>query len=454
MLHGVRAPMPIYVLSRLGRGRRETLPAYSCDVVDRVPVMMPKMMTRGGWAPVWVLCVSAGAAVPPGISYLPETPFRGDAIDDRRDGLGGDDFLNVFSYRPPFEWEEYWEAGALKYRGTAGSTAKDVFWVDHRIHFAYDYTEWCGFHAQAVEAEDFDSRYRRFELGAHIDVRPWLRLGVYGEVVPDKGDNDLGLSVTFQNVLDQRVTLGVEFTDVLMNKKGETQDWEYTRQPQSYWLNVKGALGPRIRWNWGVRANAPLTLEDSTRRLTFRYAQLSAYGRVTARVTERLQCALYWGGEGTDKAHRPWDGSEYLQRDSWRRVFQGRFEARYTLDPAIVPYVGVRVFRVADKKRFSEEPSWPSDVHRHREYLCYLGAKLVLSPLLTFRPEVILGHQDRVLRAAQPGGRRLNEHAFAGKLSAPLELTFTDRGRAIASVSLDLDEMKFGGGMVGFQISF
>ncbi len=385
-----------------------------------------------------------------GFSYPALTPFRVDEIDAKR--FGTEEFLDTFSYRYPYRLEEEWEYTRLGYRGTAGSISSDEFWIDHHFRFAYDLTDRLHFHSHAYEAEDLDSRYRRFELGLDAEVLEDVRFGVYGEVIPEKGDNDLGVRLTFCDVLKQHVTVGFELPDVLMNTKGGDLNMRYSRQPRSVYLDVKGHVGSRIAWHWMLRQNCPLTLEHNDKALKFRYAQLSSYARVKFRATDGTTLLLYAGGQGADKEYRPQAGSAYDHQDFLRRSYEGRLEVRHRLTPAVTPYFGVRAFRVGEKTRYAEKPLWSDLEYRHREYLVYGGSRLALSPSLTFRPEVILGHVDRVLRDPDPENDYVNEHGFIGKAMAPFDFVFNDNARITAGVSFDIDEIKFGGGMVAFQM--
>jgi hypothetical protein len=396
--------------------------------------------------------LQATPEIAPGFAFVPETPFRGDAID-LREPYDSEEFLDIFSYRRPFAWEEQWDRSAMKFGGVAGSTSKDEFWVDERIQFAYDLTTGLRFWARAMETEDFDSRYRRFEVGLDGEVLSWLWVGVYGEVLAEKGEDDLGARVILPRVLGQKVTLGLELPDALMNRKGGDLALRYARLPQSYYVDVEGSLGPRVAWHWGIVGNAPLELEAADRLLDFRYGQLSAYGRARADLTERWTCVLYAAGEGVDKAYRPWDGSDFANEDYSRRAYQGRAELRCNVDPAITPYGGARIFRLEEKQRFLDE-NWPTDLYRHREYVAYVGVELALTTHLIFRPEVIGGWLDRVIRSAEPGGGFDSAHRWLGKASAPFELKFAPNAGIIASVSLDLDELSFGGGMVALQMTY
>ncbi len=388
----------------------------------------------------------------PGFTFVPETPFRGDAID-LHEPYGSEEFLDIFSYRRPFAWEEEWDKSGMKFGGVAGSTSKDEFWVDQRLQVAYDLTAGLRFRALAMETQDLDSRYRRFETGLDGEVLSWLWLGVYGEVLAEKGEDDLGVRAILPDVLGQRVTLGAEFADALMNRKGGDLERHYARMPQAYYVDVEGTLAPRVRWHWGIAANAPLRLESEERLLDFRYGQLSAHGRVRADLTDRWTCVLYAAGEGTDKGYRPDVGSAFAREDYLRRAYQGRAELRYCVDPAITPYGGARIFRLQEKRRLLDE-AWPTDLFRHREYLLYAGVELALTTYLVFRPEIVGGWLDRVIRPADPADNPDLSHCWMGKASAPFELKFAPNAGIIASVSLDLDEISFGGGMVALQVTY
>ncbi len=411
------------------------------------------MRVRLGLAAAMLPALLRGSPeIAPGFTFVTETPFRGDEID-LREPRGSEEFLDIFSYRQPFAWEEQWDRSAMKLRATAGSTATDEFWIDQRLHFAYDLAQRLRFWARALDVEDFDGGYRRFELGVDAEAFPWLWFGVYGEALSEKGEDDLGMRLIIPRVLGQRVTLGLELPDLLMNRKGGDLNRRYSRYGRSYYVDVEGRLGSRVAWHWGVRGNAPLELEDEDRLLDFRYGQVSAYGRLRADVTERLTCVLYAAGEGADKDYRPWSGSTFEREDFLRRAYQGRAEVRYAAAPAITPYGGVRVFRLQEKQRFLDE-DWPTDLYRHREYLGYVGTELALTRHAVFRPEVIAGHLDRVIRAAEPGGPDRTSHRWLGKLCLPLDVRFAGNAGVIANVTLDLDEMKFGGGMLSLQMTY
>jgi len=411
------------------------------------------MRVKFGLAAVFLPALLRGSPeIAPGFTFVPETPFRGNEIKIR-EPRGSEEFLDIFSYRLPYAWEERGERSAMKFQGTAGSVSTDRFWIDQRIHFAYDLARRLRFWARAFEAEDFDSRYRRFELGVDVQALSWLWLGVYGEVLAEKGGNDLGLRAVFPRVLGQRVTAGLELPDLLMNRRGEDLNQRYSRYGRSYYVDVEGGIGSRIAWHWGVRGNAPLALEDENRRLDFRYGQVSAYGRLRADVTDRLTCVFYAAGEGADKGYRPWSASDFEREDFFRRALQGRAELRWTVAPSITPYGGARAFRLQEKERFLDG-SRPADLYRHREYLGYVGIELALTRYAVLRPELIAGHIDRVTRFAGPEGEHRSSHRWAGKLSFPLDIRFADNAGIIAGASLDLDEQKFGGGTLSLQMTY
>lgn len=388
-----------------------------------------------------------------GLSFPALTPFRGQGMD--RDIFSTEYFMDCFSYRYSYEQEALWLSKTMGYRGTAGSVASDEFFIDHRFVVGYDLTDELRFHARAVEMADLDGRYRRFTLGLKQDLTQRLTLGVYGEVIPEKGGNDVGFTLASRHLPGHVVTLGFELPDVLMNQKGgDTLHQGYSRQPRALYLAVRGRLGPRVRWDWVVRENFPLTLAHDDKLLSFRYAQLSTYGRVQVLATSRTRLLFYAGGEGADLGFRPYHaGSAYERKDVLRRSYQGRVEVRHTINPMITPYAGGRVFRLAEQMKFREPSSWPRGRYVHREYFFYGGASLRLSRRVIFRPEVIAGHVDRVVRNHEHLGTADTDHRFMGKLSTPFEFVFNESARITASVSFDLDEMKFGGGMVSLQMS-
>ncbi len=405
----------------------------------------------------FVLFATRAAAAPHGLTYEAETPFRGDEVDDRGKDFGGDYFLDVFSYRASYRWEEAWRQGQTKYRGIAGSVSSDEFWTDGRLHFHYPLAEWLHFRSFVKQVEDFDSRYRRFELAVDVDPLPFLRLGVFGEVLPEKGDDDFGMRVTLRRLLDHQITFAVEFPDVHMNTKGGDLNKRYERQPRSFTMDVRGRPLPWVTWDWGIRENFPLTLEDRSRAreefVEFDYEQFSTYGRISIEASRRWNVLVYWGLEQTDKAHRPLDGSIVERRDLERRVYQGRTEVRYRWDDELTPYGGFRYFRYADLRTFSERGGTEND-RLHREYLLYGGVEYCVSPGVLIRPEFIAGHVDRVVRRAVPSVTTDKDNGFVGKLVLPLELVISRRAQVAALVSYDLDDTKFGGGSLGFQMAF
>ena len=167
------------------------------------------------------LCCTMTLSGVSGVDFLSMTPFRGDEIDGRDFDYGTEYFLDVFSYRPSYTAEEKWEKSAIKYRGIAGSVKSDEFWTDHRFHFAYDLADWLRFSSQALEREDFEGRYSRFELGFDAEVLPRVSFGLYGEVLPEKGDNDFGMRLSYRSFFGQVITVGFEAPDVVMGEKGE-----------------------------------------------------------------------------------------------------------------------------------------------------------------------------------------------------------------------------------------
>jgi hypothetical protein len=404
-----------------------------------------------------VLLAAKAAAGPRGLTFEAETPFRTDEVDDREGVFDEDFFLNVFSYRPTYRWEEAWRQGQTRYRGIAGSVKKDEFWTDNRIHFLYNLTDWLHFNAYAKEVEDFDSRYRRFNVGVDADPLPFLRLGVFGEVLPEKGEEDFGMRVSLRRLLGHYITFGLDLPDIQRNVKGKDLMKRYSRQPRSFTVDVRGRLAPWLTWDWGIRENFPLTLEDrsvpTAEKLEFSYEQFSSYGRINVEATRRLNVLLYWGLEATDKEYRALDGSLVERHDTDRRVYQGRAEVRYRWYEYLVPYGGFRYFRYDNERDFLDRPT-PSGRQLLREYLVYAGVEYYLTPYFLIRPELLAAHTDDVSRDAEPPFRTNTTHGFQGKFSLPVEIIFSRKAQVTALVSYDLDESRFGGGSMGLQMVF
>lgn len=377
------------------------------------------------------MALALAAALGPAGPLRAQTPFRGDEIEDRDFKYTEDYFLTVLSYRLPYEWRAGWPWVDSGFQGTAGSLRASEFYVSNEARIRPRIGRGFRFHFRYDEKEDFDSRYRRVELGIERDIARGLSAELFGEILPEKAGDDVGLAIWWRPGPRKYLRLSGILPDVIYNRKSDEGD--YARKPWTLCLEGEADLSDAWTAGFIVQENFPLELERPADGLVFRYRQFKARAHLEHRLRGGAEIAIDGALEDTRKAYRY---AADPGRDFHRFAGDGGIEVRHRLGCHRLWY-GARFFRLWERKDYLP-PGEVDETLGRRELPLYAGGEIPLWADLRFRPELLLMY---------PGSR-----SFQAKLALGVLWRIADRARAVINPTLDLDEGRFGGGQVALQI--
>lgn len=382
-----------------------------------------------------------------------QSPFRLDEIDGRDYEFNTDYFLNVFSFRYPLPWRQAWREARNGFRGLAGSIRTDEFYIFQEMKLNYDLDANHRFRFFQEQKEDFDSRYRRIEIGLQRKIlHPGpVRAGIFIEALADKVENDVGFEVTYGDHPTGIGRIAFTLVDVLYNKKGE-EPRRYSRFP--YTLDVEGwvPIGERLVLGGGIHHNFPLRLKLRDRGMHFTYRKNYSEIFLEYRLTRRSILSLRGWIEDSLIGRNFFTGTS--DRDLDRFAHFGEIEYRHRFDSGTEVFGGLWTFGLSEENRAPLEPTQAVSLLRREEYL-FAGTAWPLPRGFTLHPMVMLGWTNNVERFPVDSNRKIDkDRGVQSKVNLGFEYTFSPKASLIVNPTFDLDHLRFGGGLAQFQLVF
>ena len=422
-----------------------------------------------------------------GATLHAQDPFRGDEIDGRDFTYNRDYFLNVFSHRFPTGWHKRWREARNGVRAFAGSVRSDEFYTFEEAKFLYDLNDRLTFRFFQEQKEDFDSRYRRIELGLRyrvLDAGRGLYVGMFGEILADKSETDIGFEVLYGEETAGPTRVAFHLVDAYFNEKSSDTFSRYKQKPYSieieHWRPILGdrkepvakddtdAEGTEVEgageeeaeyedlgaYGFGWHYNTPLKFSDPDEFLVFDYRKSYLDVFLELNLSPRVSTSLRGFFEDA-RIVRNFDPGQGTDRDLDRTAAGGEVEVRYDWGDGRELFGGAYVFHLDENNR-APENSFESSDFKQRQYYGFLG---LVRPMWWeksyFRPQLFLGWINNTERFQLNGLRtRDMENKFQGKMNLGFEYRFNPKARFIFNPSIDIDETKFGGGSLVFEISF
>ena len=232
----------------------------------------------------------------------------------------------------------------------------------------------------------------------------------------------------------------------------KSEEFEYEDAP--FGLNFTGVTGDPERFElyYELGLQLPFTelREDDSE--TFQLER--AIGIVESRVPLSDRDRLIFGldGEVSSKGLRPGDPASISREDSDVRNHRLRAEWWRSFTRGRELSLGVSWRRLREDAVLENDPDRNLSVSRD-ETLLYGAARLPIAGKWSTEP-YLLGGPVQLEELSGDGTTSGDDDGFQGKLGAPFVFAFSDQARIRFDLSLDLDELKFGGAAVQFLARF
>ncbi|MEW6743391.1 MAG: hypothetical protein AB1486_11595 [Planctomycetota bacterium] len=378
--------------------------------------------------------------------------FRNDEIEPRDFRFNEEYFLNIFSYQPPPEWDEAFEASDKAYLLTAGSLRSDEFYIREQLRIHLPMVEELHFHYDLLQDEDFDTRYWRQRVALLSPVHEQWSVYATGEGTALKEDNDVGIGAIYRR--DTHDWWELQLTSVDFNEAKGKEGRNFPQSAYGLLLANEVPLGEMLHAGADLQFQLPMTLEDFEGDLTFRYVKRLYGAHVEWQPGEESSWRLFVTAEDTGKSST-WISTPEEDQDLARNAYRTGIEHQWTLSASqpVRCRTGLQYFHFRERSLFPGAPS-ADEKHERDEYLLFGGVSVEAWEKIYLVPAVYLEYvsQNELFPTEPDRNERFN--GFQGKLSGAIEWRPRETLRLVINPNIDLDQLQWGGGNVQFIVTF
>lgn len=365
-------------------------------------------------------------------------PFRRDYVQDV------EYFVNRWAIVDAPPW---WDRGTPfgdRIAVASGSVNSRELTTEAAADLAYELGR--GFHARLdyLQSEHQTTRFERLAFGLERGLGERGTLFAQIEGTTDKSRADLSLGVQLDAGERGRHRLGLTLVDFAA---GQSASLDYAERPYGLLAAGQVLAGDDLRVAYELGLQLPFEQRDALEGTSLELWRAIGSVEAVARLSERDSLRVGLGGERTSKSRAPLEGAAVEHEDGnielarveaewWRSGAGGREYALgawfLALDEAYVP---------------SSAPAL-TQATRRREVMLTARTRLPLDAAWSFEPYAVGGRVDldRVDPALADGAQR--ELGFQGRCGVPLRYDFSERAWLRLDLSMQLDQLAFGGAAV------
>lgn len=377
-------------------------------------------------------------------------------LGDEREGFRRDYrqdeeyFLNRAAYTDPAPWRaDLAQLFGNRLHAAAGSVSSDELTVeagaDVGVELGHGFTG--RFHY--LQSEHQSARFERFAFGLDAALCDSSALFAELEGTADKSRADLALGLALAAGESSAHRLSVSLVDF---SHGKSDEFEYSHQP--FGLGMAGSVGngegSALLYELGFQA--PFEQRDHTS--GERFEMHRAIGALEARAPlgERDRLVLGLEGELTGKTLEPGSAATSpqtadidktrLRGEWWRSDEDGRAWA-----------LGASYLYLDEDYGQPGDPGGAGRTRRE-ELMLIARAHVPLGGAWSVEPYVLGGRVDLETEGTQEDLDGDDFLGFQGKCGTPLRFDFSEHAWLRIDLSMQLDELAFGGGAVQLVASF
>ena len=360
-------------------------------------------------------------------------------------------FIDRASYVDTPPW---WQAGSLDpFRNrvsiAGGSVSADELTLENSTQFGLDVGKGFTFRAQQIGSENQTTRFQRFAVGFDVETTSSSSLifQLEGDAAKARADVSFGAELARTESSAHRVLFTLtDWSD------GKSTVFEYDTKP--YGLMFAGYYGVPSGVQFAYDLSAQLPFEERNIDSGTVFEMQRAIGRAELRVPLGPGNRLVFGFEGelTAKENRPTAPNSLVRENT--DISRGRLRAEWWRSPGDGMDTSIG-FWLHSLDEDYVRPNNPAETNRVRRREAGLTARMrvPLSDSWTVEPYILGGQvklEDRT--GGAPGD--LDFDGFQGKFGVPLLFRFSDSAFLRVDLSMQLDELAFGGGAIQFQANF
>ncbi len=371
-----------------------------------------------------------------------EDPFRRDYDQD------AEYFVNRWSFvdRPPWWRGETLDPFGNRLFLAGGSVRTSHLTLENVANTSADLGS--GFTARMnyLQSENQTNRYQRIAFGLDAAVSESTAIVAQFEGTPDKSRADASVGAEFLRTDYSAHRLMFTTVDPAWRK---SQLFEYESAP--YGLMFVGFFGDPegIEFAYDLSMQLPFEQKTLSTGEKLQMHRTIGFFEARARLGERDRLIIDLGGEITAKERSLPDPGALEREDA--DIGKGRLHAEWWRSGED----GREYALGASYLRVEEDYDRPNDslenLRVDREELMLSGrTRLPLGSRWSAEPYVIGGHVDLLERHQNPVPSDRDFDGFQGKLGTPFRYDFSDHAWIRFDLSIQLDQLAFGGG--GFQL--
>ncbi|MES2965647.1 MAG: hypothetical protein V4760_17325 [Bdellovibrionota bacterium] len=358
------------------------------------------------------------------------------------------------AYLPRFEWERAWWTNGRSFETTVGSITNQHFLIYSRAKLDADLEDDLRFRFTYLEQSDREIDQSRHVLELTKTLKPWLRIGGYGEPSHFKRSNDAGVAVTISPMEGWDNRLYFTQHDFTRSAHNDLADRFLGEDPISFgWTSTIASA--TIDSRSGFRYDKPVAWNLPQEGRLFRYEKTLAFGDVEWRYAEARSAGLRVQFDSTFKGQNP-VGASTLPIESWKRdrIVARLFHVSGTDDDETTTEVALtsasRGWTNQNAAKVMHESHLPSVTTRLR------GARRAKGfdhTQITLEATDFHAYGDFSLVPSNQ-----NRERFQGRAQLAHELSFSNGASLLLAGNFDLDEWvtlpTFEGGNAQFRTDF
>jgi hypothetical protein len=360
-------------------------------------------------------------------------------------------FLDRAAYVDPAPWRAIDPAQLFANRlsAAAGSVSSDELTVEANADVRAELGRGVTGRFHYLQSEHQSARFERFAFG--LDAALWRSAALFAQVegTADKSRADLALGLALSAGERSAHRLSLSLVDF---PQGKSDEFDYVHQPYGLGLAgfVSDGAGRALLYELGFQA--PFEQRDLETDERFEMQRTIGSIEVRAPLGERERLVLGLDGELTGKTLEPGSAATSpqsadidktrLRAEWWRSGEAGREFA-----------LGASYLYLDEDYGDAGDPGEAGRTRRE-ELMLLARARFPLGGAWSLEPYVLGGRVDLETEGTQAELDGDDFLGFQGKCGAPLRFDFSEFASLRVDLSLELDELAFGGGAVQLVASF